>query len=102
MAYSLSCCLCFSGSIQELLFQFNTAEGKLAWKCSICGKDFFHKSSGTRHVETMHYESPSQECEVCGKVLKNKNSYQNHIAITHGIKRRGLKWINRLDSKLFM
>jgi len=79
------------GSGQELLYQANTDDGKLAWRCSLCGKDFFHKSSGTRHVETMHYESPSQECEVCGKVLKNKNSYQNHIAITHGIKKRGGK-----------
>ena len=76
-----------SGSIQDVLYQTHTEEGK-AWICSMCQKSFFHKSSGIRHVETMHYDSPSQECEVCGKVLKNKNSYQNHIAITHGIKKR--------------
>jgi len=79
------------GSAQDVLYQTNTEDGKLAWRCSLCGKDFFHKSSGTRHVETMHYETPSLECEVCGKVMKNKNSYQNHISITHGIKKRGGK-----------
>jgi len=76
------------GSIQDMLVEAVTEDGRTAWRCLVCGKDFPHKHNGKRHVETMHYEAPSYECEVCGKVLKNKNSYQNHISITHGIKKR--------------
>ena len=71
-----------------MLVEAVTEDGRTAWRCLVCGKDFPHKSNGKRHVETMHYEAPSYECEVCGKVLKNKNTYQNHISITHGIKKR--------------
>jgi len=76
------------GSIQDMLVEAVSEDGRTAWRCLVCGKDFPHKHNGKRHVETMHYEAPSYECEVCGKVLKNKNSYQKHISITHGIKKR--------------
>jgi len=76
------------GNIQDMLEETETQEGKLAWRCVLCGKEFPHKCSGRRHIETMHYEAPSYECEVCGKVLKNKNTYQNHLNITHGIQKR--------------
>jgi len=77
------------GSVNELLQQITTEEGRSAWKCLICGKDFLTKGNVGRHIETMHYEAPTLECEVCGKVLKNKNSYQNHMYIVHGHKKRG-------------
>ena len=69
-----------------------TQDGKIAWKCVLCGKEFTHTCSGRRHIETMQYEAPSYECQVCGKVLKNKNTYQNHQNITHGKQKRpGIK-----------
>ena len=71
-----------------MLVEAVSKDGKSAWKCLVCGKEFPHKHNGKRHIETMHYEAPSYECEVCGKVLKNINTYQNHISITHGIKKR--------------
>jgi len=76
------------GDIQDMLAEAVTEDGKTAWRCLVCGKDFLDKSNARRHIRTMHYEAPMFECEICGKVLKNKNSYQNHISITHGIKRR--------------
>ena len=79
------------GLIQDMLSEAVSKDGKTAWRCLECGKDFPYKHTGKRHVETMHCESPSYECEVCGKVLKNINSYQNHISITHGIKKRAGK-----------
>ena len=78
-----------AGSINELLVPITTEEGKAAWKCLLCCKDFLTKGNGGRHIETMHYDAPSLECELCGKVLKNKNSYQNHMYIVHGQKKRG-------------
>ena len=77
-----------------MLAESVSEDGKTAWRCLACGKDFRDKSNGRRHVKTMHYEAPAFECEVCGKVLKNKNTYQNHISITHGIKRRAANKIN--------
>ena len=79
------------GAIQDMLAEAVSKDGKTAWRCLECGKDFPYKHTGKRHVETMHCEAPSYECEVCGKVLKNINSYQNHISITHGIKKRAGK-----------
>ena len=78
----------FLGDISTMLVEAVSKDGKSAWKCLVCGKEFPHKHNGKRHIETMHYEAPSYECEVCGKVLKNINTYQNHISITHGIKKR--------------
>ena len=80
--------LLFIGDVQGMLVEAVSKDGKTAWRCLVCGKDFPHKHNGKRHIETMHYEAPSYECEVCGKVLKNINTYQNHISITHGIKKR--------------
>jgi len=77
------------GTVNELLLQITTEEGRSAWKCLVCGKDFLTKGNVGRHIETMHYEAPTLECEVCCKVLKNKNSYQNHMYIVHGHKKRG-------------
>ena len=73
-----------------MLVEAVSGDGKTAWRCLACGKDFPIKSNGKRHVQTMHFEAPNYECEVCGKVLKNKNSYQNHISMTHGIKKRAV------------
>ena len=78
------------GETQDMLAEAVSEDGKTAWRCLVCGKDFLNKSNGKRHVQTMHFEAPNYECEVCGKVLKNKNSYQNHISITHGIKKRSV------------
>ena len=81
--------ICFiPGDINDILVEAVSEDGKIAWRCLLCGKDFPIKSNGKRHVQTMHFEAPTYECEVCGKVLKNKNSYQNHISVTHGIKKR--------------
>jgi len=76
------------GNFNDMLIQTETEQGKVAWKCSICSKEFPHKCSGRRHIETVHFDTPQIECEVCGKVLRNKNSYQKHINVTHGIVRR--------------
>jgi len=78
------------GNVQDMLVVTETIEGKTAWKCLVCGKNFSHKHHGKRHIETVHCEAPSYECEVCGSILKNKNSYQKHISVTHGIKKRPL------------
>jgi len=78
------------GETQDMLAEAVSEDGKTAWRCLVCGKDFLIKSNGKRHVQTMHFEAPNYECEVCGKVLKNKNSYQNHISVTHGIKKRSV------------
>jgi len=76
------------GSIQDLLIEIKTLEGKTLWKCDLCSKEFPHKCSGRRHIENVHWEAPTYECDLCGKVLKNKNTYQNHLNITHGIQSR--------------
>lgn len=64
---------------------------KSAWRCLLCGKDFQNRGNGRRHVETMHFETPSFECGICGNVLKNKNSFQNHMTIIHGHKKGARK-----------
>ena len=75
-----------------MLLETLQPDGKLVWKCVLCTKEFPHKCSGRRHIETVHFDAPTYKCDVCGKVLKNKNTYQNHLNITHGIQKRpGLK-----------
>ena len=96
---SLKCYRCkitnryvFSGNINDMLVETLQPDGKLVWKCVLCTKEFPHKCSGRRHIETVHFDAPTYKCDVCGKVLKNKNTYQNHLNITHGIQKRpGLK-----------
>ena len=77
-----------SGEIDEKCEQVLTQDGGRAWRCLCCGKEFGAKSSCTRHIETLHYATPSLNCELCGKVLKNKNSHQNHMIMVHGHKKR--------------
>ena len=78
------------GDADEKCMQVTTEEGMRGWRCLCCGKDFGTKSSCRRHVETLHYETPSLGCELCGKTLKNKNSHQNHMIMVHGQKKSGL------------
>jgi len=76
------------GEIDEKCEPVMTQDGGRAWRCLCCGKEFGAKSSCTRHIETLHYATPSLNCELCGKVLKNKNSHQNHMIMVHGHKKR--------------
>ena len=71
----------------ETCLQVTSEEGTKVWRCLYCCKNFGTKSSCRRHVETLHYETPSLGCEVCGKTLKNKNSHQNHMNMFHGQKK---------------
>ena len=70
-----------------MLVEAVDGQGVVSWRCLVCGKDFPNKGNGKRHVETMHFETPTYSCDICGNVLKNKNSYQNHLNIVHGIKK---------------
>jgi len=72
------------GDISEIIVQVDPYNKKSPWNCLLCGKEFQCKGNGRRHVETMHYETPSLTCTICGNILKNKNSYQNHMTIVHG------------------
>jgi len=72
------------GDISAIIVQVDPFDKKSPWNCLLCGKVFQCKGNGRRHVETMHYKTPSVSCEICGNVLKNKNSYQNHMTIVHG------------------
>ena len=71
-----------------------TLEGGRGWRCLCCGKEFGTRSSCRRHVETLHYATPSQDCQLCGKILKNKNSHQNHMIMVHGHKKR-MWWLQQ-------
>ena len=71
----------------ETCLQVTSEEGTKVWRCLYCCKNFGTKSSCRRHVETLHYETPSLGCKVCGKTLKNKNSHQNHMIMFHGQKK---------------
>jgi len=76
------------GEIDEKCEPVMTLEGGRGWRCLCCGKEFGTRSSCRRHVETLHYATPSQGCQLCGKILKNKNSHQNHMIMVHGHKKR--------------
>jgi len=76
------------GEIDEKCEPVMTLEGGRGWRCLCCGKEFGTRSSCRRHVETLHYATPSQDCQLCGKILKNKNSHQNHMIMVHGHKKR--------------
>ena len=87
-----------TGEIDEKCEPVITLDGGRGWRCVCCGKEFGTRSSCRRHVETLHYATPSQNCELCGKILKNKNSHQNHMIMVHGHKKR--MWLN--VAKLFL
>ena len=92
MAQNHSCCWStfdhISGEIDEKCEPIMTLDGGRGWRCLCCGKEFGTRSSCRRHVETLHYATPSQDCQLCGKILKNKNSHQNHMIMVHGHKKR--------------
>jgi len=70
--------------LDEHLIQVNPADKKSSVSCTICGKEFTSRGNARRHVETIHFETPSLECPQCGKMLKNKNSFSNHMTLIHG------------------
>ena len=41
------------GDIQNMLAEAVSEDGKTAWRCLVCGKDFPLKHNGKRHVETI-------------------------------------------------
>jgi len=86
------------GALDEHLAQIDPSDKRSSWSCLICGKDFLNKGNGRRHVETLHYETPSLECGQCGKILKNKNSFSNHMTLIHGHNKGTRKGINPLLS----
>ena len=91
--------MCFIlGALDEHLAQIDPSDKRSSWSCLICGKDFLNKGNGRRHIETLHFETPSLECPQCGKILKNKNSFSNHMTLIHGHNKGIRKGINPLLS----
>ena len=86
------------GALDEHLAQIDPSDKRSSWSCLICGKDFLNKGNGRRHIETLHYETPSLECPQCGKILKNKNSFSNHMTLIHGHNKGTRKGINPMLS----
>lgn len=67
-------------------------EGKPAWKCLVCGKEFPRKGASVRHVEAMHNDIVHQvfqyKCRYCSKVLNTISQLGCHETRDH--KRSGV------------
>lgn len=69
--------------IQESMGQvYSESEGKMAWKCNVCGKTSVYKSHMRNHVET-HVQGVNHQCVYCNKKLKTRESLRMHISTIH-------------------
>ena len=52
--------------------------------CSLCGKQFSHKSGFKRHFIDLHYTPGVRYfCPACKRIYKNRNSMVKHVSVTH-------------------
>ena len=68
----------FIGVTCEL--QSATSDESRAHVCTICGKDFMHKSSLKRHL-SVHSGNRPFSCTVCGKSFFRKDSCAEHTRL---------------------
>ena len=58
--------------------------GKLCFKCTLCGKENTHLNNLRNHIESAHFPGHfSYNCNHCGKTFKNKNSLFSHVSLMH-------------------
>ncbi|KAK6621758.1 hypothetical protein RUM44_001565 [Polyplax serrata] len=50
------------------------------WQCGVCGKDFRHQYTLTRHLPT-HTDERNYKCETCGKAFRQMSTLSQHRAI---------------------
>jgi len=69
--------------IEQLESDTEVEKIKKRFKCDQCDKDFGHKGSLERHIETQHTTVDKVACQICQKQFANKNSLQYHTKVTH-------------------
>ena len=58
--------------------------GKLGFKCTLCGKEMSHLNNLRNHIESAHFPGHfSYNCNHCEKTFKNKNSLCSHMSQMH-------------------
>lgn len=68
--------------ISKRMESYLDPEGKLKWRCTVCGKGNKQKTKLALHVET-HIEGFSHTCELCQREYKTKNSLFTHLYTVH-------------------
>jgi uncharacterized Zn-finger protein len=59
------------------------------YACGQCGKQFRHRASLFRHVET-HVENLRFDCKECGKTYRHRADFQQHMRLKHLLKNRAV------------
>jgi uncharacterized Zn-finger protein len=59
------------------------------YACGQCGKQFRHRASLFRHVET-HVEDLRFDCTECGKTYRHRADFQQHMRLKHLLKNRAV------------
>jgi len=63
----------------------HTGDIKNRYACGQCGKQFHHRASLFRHVET-HSENLRFDCTECGKNYRHRADFQQHMRLKHLLK----------------
>ena len=61
----------------------NSSNGKMTYKCKVCGKEAFHKNDLRKHIEANHLEGVSTPCTQCEKTFRSRNALARHILHNH-------------------
>jgi len=51
--------------------------------CDICGKQFAHKDSLSRHIQTTHDKRHTVQCDVCNKEFSCRSTLTKHLKRVH-------------------
>jgi len=59
-------------------------DGRLCYKCNICGKENSQLGHARNHIESVHFPGHfSYNCDQCEKTFKTKNALCTHVAKAH-------------------
>ena len=62
----------------------DNSEGKMLFKCTLCGKCNTAKQTTINHVESVHFPNVfTYNCSYCGKLYNAKNSLNVYISTFH-------------------
>ena len=66
------------------LEKFTTEDGRICYKCNICGKQNSHLNNARNHIESVHFPGHfSYNCTCCEKTFKTNNALSTHVSYVH-------------------